>query len=87
MKVRNQQNKISVVTHVGYKIIKKGKEIIYIKFKIVMTSGQGESRNWGRDTWGFRGSGQLHSNKLSSSLLFFKSYNYTMCVYMYLVRK
>lgn len=50
MKVRNQQNKISVVTHAGHKIIKKGKEIIYIKFKIVMTSGQGESRNWGRDT-------------------------------------
>lgn len=40
LRVRNWQNKILVVIYVGGKIIKKSKERIYIKFKMMTTSGQ-----------------------------------------------
>ena len=52
-------------------IIKKGKEIIYIKLKIMITSGEGVSNNWGRAMWGLRVCGQAHLNMLSTFFFFF----------------
>ena len=65
IKVRNRKNEIFVVINAGGKTIKKSKEIIYRKFKIVITCGQRRSSNWGRGRWGFRGAGGARHIQIS----------------------